>query len=184
MGIFGPKVIEADAIYTKNLIIRDGDGKIRAFLGVNDEGQSFLELDDKGGRRRAYLGLPADGPAKLTLYDEGGKVVIIIGGVRDAPSIMLFDKNGKPRCCVSADQEDGRIDVYGAEGRNTLTVSAWASGSGIQCRNEGKVALEIGANESPFIKLLQDEKLGFGVILSETGEPVTLKLKDGKVVSD
>jgi hypothetical protein len=61
------------SLEVQNLMVRDQNGAIRAWLGEKN-GKLALDLKDRQGKLRAALGLGADGSPALVLYDEKQRV--------------------------------------------------------------------------------------------------------------
>jgi hypothetical protein len=77
----------------ENLMVRDQNGNLRAWLGEKD-GKLALNLRDQQGRLRAALGLGSDGSPAFVLYDEGQRVRAQLQLSPDgAPRFDLRDNN-------------------------------------------------------------------------------------------
>jgi hypothetical protein len=74
------------------------DGKLRAELAVDDNGQSRQSLYDRDGNMRAALAVLPDGSPGLVLRDKDKKARAALQTPADgSPNLMFFDKDGKAR---------------------------------------------------------------------------------------
>lgn len=92
-----------DEVRTRQLVIVDQYGKIRARLGCAPNGSVGLSLWDAEGKVRAGLGLLSDGSPHLSLADAKGKLRAALAVLPDeGPSLSLLDANGKVRAVLGA----------------------------------------------------------------------------------
>ena len=82
-----------EKITTKELVIVDENGKLRAWLGVLKD-EPRLELFDANGKWCAWLDAGKDG-AGLGLMDENGKIRAMLDAGKDGAELTLLDENGK-----------------------------------------------------------------------------------------
>jgi hypothetical protein len=105
-----------DTLTARKIIIVGKDGKVRATIGVEDDGAADIVLYDGSGTRRVGLGTDGKGPdgkgpdgkgpkrrggggAALNLFDENGKTIRNRLYVRDADGstgLTLNDRFGQP----------------------------------------------------------------------------------------
>lgn len=98
MGQTAPK---SPAVETQKLVLKDKRGKIRAVIGAFSEDEPYgLLVFDANQRIRAKLGLEEDGSPRLTLNDERGAERVTLHpavGLRvqgDGPSVTLGVTHG------------------------------------------------------------------------------------------
>jgi len=93
-----PRVLEAESI-----ILRDGEGHIRARLEVKDDLQG-IGFYDKNGNVRSDLSLAPDGSPLLWLYDEKGQGrVSLAKGFGDSWSLAFSSVEGKDVAVLGVD---------------------------------------------------------------------------------
>jgi len=81
------------ALEVQNLMVRDQNGAIRAWLGEKN-GKLALDLKDRQGKLRAALGLGSDDSPALVLYDEKQRVRAELQLWPDGePRLILRDKS-------------------------------------------------------------------------------------------
>ncbi|MGH7820313.1 MAG: hypothetical protein ACREQ9_11100 [Candidatus Binatia bacterium] len=78
----------------QQLEIEDANGKVRASLGIEEEGVR-LRLYDPNGLRRASLSVAANGDPGLALFDAADRPGVIVELTKSGPSLVLADANGK-----------------------------------------------------------------------------------------
>ena len=79
------------------------------------EADEFV-LKDSTGRVRARLGMAEEGPA-LNLYDENGQPTAMLGSPPGGPGLVLLDAQGKPRASVAVMADGPHVTLYDAEGK-------------------------------------------------------------------
>jgi hypothetical protein len=85
-----PEVIQA-----QRFELVDSEGKVRAVLGMADDGGSGLAVMGEGGRARLAMGTKADGSVGLAVLRETGTPVVAIGlGADGAAGLAVLDKQG------------------------------------------------------------------------------------------
>jgi hypothetical protein len=83
---------ETRALSVESLAVRDPNGKIRAFLGVDGD-KVWLHLWDPRGYHRATLGLGSEGTPYLAFYDRNQRVRAELNlGPDGEPKFTLRDK--------------------------------------------------------------------------------------------
>ena len=99
--LMGQTVPKSPAVETQKLVLKDKRGKIRAVLGAFSEDEPFgLLVFDANQRIRAKLGLEEDGSPILALTDDGGVDRVTLHpavGLRilgDGPSVTLGVTHG------------------------------------------------------------------------------------------
>ena len=92
----GPrKVVEAE-----RFVVRDAAGKVRAALGIREDGSPSLNLYDQDAKTRAVLGLEGGDPV-LGLLDQAGH-----GRVQ-----VAFEESGASRVTLFDERETGRAQL-------------------------------------------------------------------------
>lgn len=77
---------------------------------------SKLILDDGSGLPRAFLGVEENGPG-LGLYDWYGRGRIMLMMDKGGPALYLSDKKGKTRAAVAVTEAGPKICLYGDDGK-------------------------------------------------------------------
>ena len=105
-----PKAIEAESF-----VVRDAKGKLRAILGVWQDGEVRLLLPDQEQRSRAILAVKPDGSPYLGLYDASGKRRIGMAVLQDGMLALGFaHADGKSRAGLSV-WPDGSSTMFLAD---------------------------------------------------------------------
>ena len=88
-----------DEIRAKRFVLEDANGKERASLTAEADGQARLIVHDENGIGRAALGVLPDGSPVLGLGGKSGKarVSLAVMAPNDTPILSLFDKDAKRR---------------------------------------------------------------------------------------
>jgi len=84
-----------EVVRARRFEVVDSTGKGRATFGVLPSGDIGVMLMGKSGVTRAALRVQTDGDTALSVWDEDGKVRLGLGVVAEAPSLVLFDREGK-----------------------------------------------------------------------------------------
>ncbi len=85
-----------DKITVKEFEMVDENGKVRASIKPESNGEVVFRLKDKRGIIRVKLGASEDGSA-LVLLDNNTKVGVFVMAKRDTSSITITNKDGKRR---------------------------------------------------------------------------------------
>lgn len=72
--------LRPNLITAEKILLVDGRGETRGWLGLQEDGAYGLALLDQAGRLQAWFGLGEDGTACLTLKDAAGRPVFETGG--------------------------------------------------------------------------------------------------------
>lgn len=86
------KVVE-----TEQLILRDGEGRLRGEFSTGRDRSPTLWLFDQEGVRRAELSLLPNGAPGLRLFDERETIRVDISLLEGQPTMSVRDKTGKDR---------------------------------------------------------------------------------------
>jgi hypothetical protein len=109
---FVPQVTEA-----RSFVLRDGDGQIRATLGMNKKGAAQLSLQDAAGRDRVRLSVLDDGSSGVAFVDSAGASRIVMGLLPDQTStIVLADHAGKTRTVLGLSPNGASTLVFADAG--------------------------------------------------------------------
>jgi hypothetical protein len=88
----------SETVETRQFVLRDASGNVRAVLGSTPEGAVGLNIDDATGRTRLTLDVDYAGSPGLDLFDQNGKRRAIISlGQHGEPGVGLYDAEGKLR---------------------------------------------------------------------------------------
>jgi polyhydroxyalkanoate synthesis regulator phasin len=79
----------------EKLTLHDPQGRVRAWLGLLDDGSPGLMLSPGEGRARIALSVEADGSTVLGFYDPNGKVRTRMGIGKEGPRLVFYDEEGK-----------------------------------------------------------------------------------------
>jgi len=83
-----------DKIIVKEFEMVDDNGKIRASIKAESNGEVVFRLKDKRGNIRVKMGASEDGSA-LVLLDKNTKLGVFVMAKRDTSSITITSKDGK-----------------------------------------------------------------------------------------
>ena len=96
-----------EVVETRQIVLRDDSGRVRAVLGTTAEGAVGLNLDDPSGKTRVTLDVDNDGSPGLDLFDQNGKRRAIISlGKNGEPGAGLYDSEGKLRTSLDIPSAD------------------------------------------------------------------------------
>jgi len=133
---------ELPDLVVRSLKVKDGNGRVRAWLGTLPDGSPHLRLTSEDLRIRANLATHADGSASLALIDKSYMVRAMLTTDADgSPSLNLADKDGQDRAVLgvitTADKVTGAKTTTA---ENTLTLYD----------GKGKVLWQLPPTPSPF----------------------------------
>ncbi|MGH7934646.1 MAG: hypothetical protein ACREQN_16005 [Candidatus Binataceae bacterium] len=96
----------------------DNSGKTRALLHLNAAGAPVLDLFDTNGKLRAGLGIANDGVG-LRLTDPQGATRVLLAVSGDGvAALRLYDAQGRPRALLGVDNEgEPALDFYADNGK-------------------------------------------------------------------
>ena len=107
-----PQVTES-----RGFLLRDGEGQIRATLGMNKKGAAQLALQDADGRDRLRFSVLADGSSGAAFVDSAGASRIVMGLLPDETStIVLADHAGKTRTVLGLSKNGASTIVFADAG--------------------------------------------------------------------
>lgn len=131
-------------LITREMVLVDSELRIRARLGMTDEGPSLEMLDGKGNIR-TWLGFQhgepvisfrrPDGTSQMTLastesgcnlwlYYADGKERAVLGGTSVGTGLLLSDRSGAKRVSLAARDDGPNLDFYDANGVGRLTLGS------------------------------------------------------------
>ncbi len=88
-------------------VLRNSAGKLVGAFGVNSYGTANLVLLDKNERMRATIGVNDNGDPAFVLASPSGAQRLTMIHTADGPGMIMLDQNDKPRLLVSV-ESDGR----------------------------------------------------------------------------
>jgi len=119
-----------ESLESRNFVLRDASGKVRAALAMRPDGTPGLAFFEKDGRVRLSLDLGGDGPA-VNLMNGIGKPLAALAMRKDGtPGLGLFDESGQVR--VSLDlYRNGlpAVNLYGDQGLLRAALAVRPDGS-------------------------------------------------------
>jgi hypothetical protein len=120
-----------EVVEANRFVLRDGDGHIRALIGVNQDNSSRLVLQDRDGRERLRLTLLADGSPGVSFTDREGKSRAVLGLLPDETATLVFaDRWGKTRAVLGLSPDESSTLVFAdRNGETRVGVGVEADGS-------------------------------------------------------
>lgn len=98
----------ADVVQAQRFVLRDGDGLIRAVLGVQPDGSTRFALQDRDGRPRLQLTLLGDGSPGIALKDRDGRNRAVLAlPPDDMAQIVFADREGYNRASLGLSVDHG-----------------------------------------------------------------------------
>jgi hypothetical protein len=121
----------ADVVEANRFVLRDGDGHIRAIIGVNQDNSSRVVLQDRDGRERLRLSLLADGSPGVSFADREGKSRLVLGLLPDETATLVFaDRWGKSRAVLGLSPDESSTLVFAdRNGETRVGVGVESDGS-------------------------------------------------------
>lgn len=107
--------VVADQVVAKELILTDGAGEPRVFLGVSDEGNGLV-VYDKAGKVRAGIGLLKDDTSEVILGDAAGKARCVLTHKDGTSVLALRDEAGKVRVRVQLGPNGPLVELSDKDG--------------------------------------------------------------------
>ena len=121
-----PKIIEADAIRTKCLLLVDDQGQKRAWLttGTKDNDYVIFHMYDAEGRPRVTIQLDASGDPYIMLFTSRNAPAISLSVLGDKGNGIQIGRpgDGAPQIILSAPGKDGHAE-FGDEPSITIISS-------------------------------------------------------------
>ena len=112
-----PQIV--DSVDARQFVLHDANGKVRAALGMTDDGSVGLDLIDAKDRSRITLDVAANGTPGLDFFDQNGKMrgTLAMGPEGNA-GIGLYGPDGHLRTSldVPASKTPG-LAFYNQEGK-------------------------------------------------------------------
>ena len=107
-------------VRARKILIEDENGKMRAWLGVNNDGPA-LSLWDEKGTPRAWLTVGHYGP-RLSLWDEKGKTRAKLDVGIDGPTLLMWDEKLNVRAKLVADPDGPSLELHDEKGRTRFAA--------------------------------------------------------------
>jgi hypothetical protein len=103
----------AEVVEAERFVVRDGEGHVRAVIGVNQDGASRIVLQDRDGRERLRLSLLPDGSPGMTFADREGRSRAVLGLLPDETSTLVFaDRWGMTRAVLGLSPDESSTLVF------------------------------------------------------------------------
>jgi len=93
------------------VVVRDADGQMRAWLGLADGGPRLIFFDHMG-QQRMGVGMTRLGEPAVGVFDGGQNERIALGIVEGWPGLVLRDPQGKKRAALFAREDWGSLYFY------------------------------------------------------------------------
>jgi hypothetical protein len=147
------------------LTVRDAQGNVRVFEGIDSggrpsldmrdtagtlresmyllDGRPLLRLFDSSGKRREEVGLDDKGDGLLQLNDASEKLRLEIGRATGGnPNLSLYGSDEKLRAYIATDDVSPYMVMRDAAGNDRVTVGGYTDGTfGIGIKSETKAVL-------------------------------------------
>ena len=117
-----PQIV--DSVDARQFVLHDSSGRVRAALGMAEDGSVGLDLVDAKDRSRVTLDLASDGTPGLDFFDENGKMRATLAmGPEGNAGVGLYGPNGHLRTSldVPASKTPG-LAFYNQEGKPSWGV--------------------------------------------------------------
>jgi hypothetical protein len=103
----------AEVVEAKRFVLRDGEGHVRAVIGVNPDNSSRFVLQDRDGHERLRMSLLADGSPGMAFSDRTGKARAVLGVLADETSTLVFaDRSGRTRAVLGLSSDEASTLVF------------------------------------------------------------------------
>jgi hypothetical protein len=127
----------------EKLVLRDGKGNERAWLGMAKDGP-VLRFRDEGGQERLWLGVFKNTPA-LALYDEQGKRRAALSTGAGAVSLILYDRQETRKAWLVLSDQAVALHLMGGNKERHAGLSVEEGGTAVWHHDKaGKV--HVGEN--------------------------------------
>jgi hypothetical protein len=127
----GTPSISARAVETRELVLRDEAGRVRARLGTTADGVARLALVDRDGRARLRMSLLADGSPGVTFSDAAGRTRAVLGVLPDqTTSLVIADRGGRTRAVLGY-SPDETVELVFADREGTTRAALGVSNGGL-----------------------------------------------------
>jgi hypothetical protein len=109
----------AKTIAAQQIVLIDAQGKTRAALHLNNQGEPGLDLYDHTGKLRAGFAINSEQELGLKLYDTKGVERVTMTVNSDGiPALRLYDSEANPRALLGVDTEgEAALDFYSRQGK-------------------------------------------------------------------
>jgi hypothetical protein len=167
LTVGGTPSVSARSVETRELVLRDDAGRVRARLGTTAEGVARLALVDRDGRARLRMSLLADGSPGVTFSDAAGRTRAVLGVLPDqTTSLVIADPAGRTRTVLGYSPDESVTLVFAdREGTTRAALGVEANGAA------GLTLVEdAGRAVAPVLEPLA-ETFGEGEATGEPGPP-------------
>jgi hypothetical protein len=106
-------------VAASEFVLLDADGKPRAKIHVNDDGQAGFAMYDRENHPRAQIVVDSYGAPSVRLYDTTDKLRLSLEISTDGvPTVRLLDTSNRPRAVIGVDgQGEAGLNFYAQDGR-------------------------------------------------------------------
>lgn len=132
-----------DTVEAGRFILRDANGVMRGGLGFNEHKQPTLSLYDGNGDLRASLGVTQKGPL-LLLADAEGKKGVVVEVVREGPTLGLSDSSGKHRLVLCVTDEGPSVNLDDPDGTRRAALGLVSQPGLTMLSKDGAKRLQLG----------------------------------------
>lgn len=93
------------------VVLRDPDGQMRAWLGIAEGGPRLIFFDQQG-QQRMGVGMTRQGEPAVGIFDAGQNERAVLGIMEGWPGLVLRDPQGKKRAALFSRDEWGSLFFY------------------------------------------------------------------------
>jgi hypothetical protein len=160
------RIVEAEQV-----VLRDADGQMRAWLGLADGGPRLLFFD-AAGQQRVGLGLSAQAEPSLGIFDGAQMPRVVLGMVDGWPGLVVRDPAGRKRAVLHAQEEWSSLFFFDRRETRRAGIGALADGAAVNlCDDRGRdragLTVESTGASLSFFDSRSRKRLGVGLVRSD-----------------
>lgn len=153
---------------TERIVIRDGNGIMRGWLGIADDGARLL-FYDQSGSQRAGFGLNTMFEPAMAFYDGKQNPRVILGLVEGWPGLVMRDLTGQKRISLQSQQTWSSLFFYDYREKRRSGIGIVGDAAAINLLDENgqeriNLTSEHSASSMTFFDRFGIKRLGLGVV--------------------
>ena len=164
----GGKAVHQRQVEAEQIVIRDADGQMRAWMGVAEGGPRLLFFDN-AGQQRVGVGLSAQAEPSFGIFDGGQNPRVVLGMVDGWPGLVFRDPSGKQRIAMHTQEGWASLIFCDRDEVRRSGIGAFEKGAAVNlCDDRGRervgLTLEATAASLSFFDSKKQKRLGLGIV--------------------
>lgn len=153
------------------MILRDPDGQMRAWLGIAEGGPRLIFFDQQG-QQRLGVGMTRLGDPALGIFDLGQNERAVVGMMEGSPGVVLRDPQGKKRAALFSKDEWSSLYFYDRREIKRTGIGIYGEAAAVNLsddrgRERGGMVTDQKGSSVTFFDRGGQKRLGLGLLAGD-----------------